>query len=150
MKTEPKYLLSGVTALAIALGALGGGVADARNTSGTIKPSPPAAAAAANDLCGVPYTPPCSSAARNKSDVIKPNPLTAAEVETGQLLDKGPRWPHKATAAKDDPCKRPGTQCDPRDAQQPVARNKSDTIKPNPPTAVDYETGQLLIKDKPK
>ena len=108
MKISQKYLLNGVAALAIALGALGGGVAEAKNKSDTIKPNPPTAApietgqllikdkpianqgaaATENDLCGVPYTPPCSSAARQKSDTIKPNPPTATDYETGQLLIK--------------------------------------------------------------
>ena len=31
-----------------------------------------------------------------------------------------------------------------------VAQTKPDTVKPNPPTAEKIETGQLLIKDKPR
>ena len=86
--------------------------------------------AAENDLCGLPYTPKCitdASAAEIETGqlLIREKPAAnmggdtpadapTTEIETGQLLDKGPRWPNKAAAA-DDPCKRPGTQCDPRD-----------------------------------
>ena len=62
------------------------------------------------------------SYAKGKSDTIKPNPPTATDIETGQLL------------IKDRPTARAGGQPDPTP----------------PANAADWETGQLLIKDKPK
>lgn len=65
-----------------------------------------------------------AGAAKKTAKGEKPPEPTAAEVETGQLLDKGPRWPNKA-----------------RQAGEPTG--------PTEPTAAEVETGQKLIKDKP-
>lgn len=144
--------MGAVALSAMALGMIGIDGAVAKPKSAVIKPNPPAAAAAevetgqllikdrpvaksgtkpvdanasANELCGLPYTASCVTDA------------PAVDVETGQLLDKGPRWPHnqKVEAAGDDPCKRSGVKCDPRNGGASSARNKSDTIKPDPLSA---------------
>ena len=145
--------MGAVALSAMALGMIGIDGAMAKPKSAVIKSNPPAAAAevetgqllikdrpvaksgtkpvdanaSANELCGLPYTAPCVTDA------------PAVDVETGQLLDKGPRWPHnqKVEAAGDDPCKRAGAQCDPRDGVASSARNKSDTIKPDSPSAAE-------------
>ena len=96
------------------------------------KPIPPKAktanpttapAAVDNDLCGKPYTPPCRSEAVQKQGGQPTVTPTAAEVETGQLLDKGPR-----------PWDKPKS-----------ATNPADTT----PTAAEIETGQLMEKPRP-
>ena len=142
MKNLMKQALGAVALSAMALSMIGADVAVAKPKPDKIKVNPSTAAeietgqllikdrpmsttASANELCGLPYTAPCVTDA------------PAVDVETGQLLDKGPRWPHnqKVEAAGDDPCKRPGTHCDPRNGLAPAARNKSDTIKPDPLSA---------------
>ena len=144
MKNAVKQALGAVALSAIALSMIGANSVVAREKADVVKPPPPPAtdveqgqlldkgprwkpsvSASANGLCGLPYTAPCVTDA------------PAVDIETGQLLDKGPRWPHnqKVEAAEDDPCKRPGTQCDPRDGGAPAARNKSDTNEPDPLSA---------------
>jgi hypothetical protein len=94
----------------------------------------------------------------------------AFAVETGQLLDRG-RFPRYITLERGS-AECPGPACTPEVINEgqksgqitpkeakvlrkiqsnppSVARNKSATIDPPPPTASEVETGQLLIKDRP-
>ena len=74
-----------------------------------------------------------SVVAREKAGVVKPPPPPAVEIETGQMLDKGPRWKPSVSASANGLCGLPYTA--------PCATDAS---------AVDVETGQKLIKDKPR
>ena len=62
-------------------------------------------------------------------EVVQPAP--SVDVETGQLLDKGPRWPKVVEKTSGTP--------------PPV----DDAAAPDDASARKIETGQLLIKDKP-
>lgn len=78
-----------------------------------------------------------------KNDVIKPNPDTAAEIETGQMLDKGkPRPPSVEKGIKDPGVKScNGCGMTGREAAPPATGEGT-----APAPSVDIETGQMLDK----
>ena len=85
--------------------------------------------------------------AQTKPDTVKPNPPTAEKIETGQLLIKDkPRPPAVEKGIKDqgvkscNGCGMTGKEAAPPPVDDAAA----------PPSAEKIETGQLLIKDRPK
>ena len=81
--------------------------------------------------------------AQNKPQTVKPNPPTAEKIETGQMLDKGPRRPPSVEKGiKDNGVKSCGScGLTGREAAPPAT---GDGATPTP--SVDIETGQMLDK----
>ncbi len=81
--------------------------------------------------------------AQSKPDTIKPAPPTADKIETGQMLDKGPRRPPSVERGIKDNGVKGCTGCGitGREAAPPAT---GDGATPTP--SVDIETGQMLDK----
>jgi hypothetical protein len=87
---------------------------------------------------------------KGKSATIPLDPA-AVDCPNGcdQILDRDRRRMAKpeetpADTSADDPCKRPATQCDPRDGGASTQRGKSGTIKTNPSIAARNKTGWIV------
>jgi hypothetical protein len=130
MNMKRHQWLSGVAATAIAMTAIGGGVAFAKGKSARIEPEMPSAERNKSGRLDPPTT------ERNKSARIEPEIPSAERNKSGRIDP-----PIDATA--DDPCKRPGTQCDPRDGGVSTERNKSARIDP-PLSVARNKTGWIV------
>ena len=106
---------------------------------------------------------PAGKPVKPPAEVVQPAP--SVDVETGQLLDKGPRWPKVVEKTSDTPppvddAAAPNTEKGIKDPGVKGCGNCGLTGKEAAPPpvddgaapapSVDIETGQLLIKDRPK
>ena len=111
---------------------------------------------------------PAGKPVKPPAEVVQPAP--SVDVETGQMLDKGPRWPKIVEKTSDTPppvddAAAPGStergikdNCIPWPSCQKRGAPVTEIEAAPPPVddgaapapSVDIETGQLLIKDKPK
>ena len=104
---------------------------------------------------------PAGKPVKPPAEVVQPAP--SVDVETGQMLDKGPRWPKVVEKTSDTPppvddAAAPNTERGIKDQAVKGCGNCGVTGKEAAPPPADYaapapsvdiETGQLLIKDRP-
>jgi hypothetical protein len=122
--------LAAMAALALTMGTVSGTMAEARNKSGKMDPPQPESVAQP--------APDAPSVERNKSGRLDPPDPSVERNKSGRLdppdpsveRNKSGRLDPTVESTDNDPCKRPGTLCDPRDGGASTARNKSGRLDP--------------------